>query len=692
MFGWDFFAYHHYVLIYHHVCVCLCVYVHAWCLCHWYVSAHVCLHKRFVCVYMYECMCVIRDSIQSRKPTHANVNFLFLSVHENHQQPGATQAQSKLFTGVKRSKAPLCLRGRGGAPQPSSAPTTKPASADSKQHSSCSSVHMTVLKDYNNVVKSLQAAPQHKTPQKSASESKPAGEGSPDVVVIPDTPEDKLVKLRPKPASRSFLCPVGLLSTVPGTKLSPPKSKPKRVVKKSLGLVSVEFGQTLLSGGTEREGGKGRNSLSVNSGNAECRSNATNLMNSNSNASSEMRKMGLIRLGEDVDFTDFSFESGFSPPPVKSPQPSSSQEGAFVTTVPDSKHAVTPTKSSADGQSVKRMAQSGLSPDPKRTFSTEALHVDDWDRPLEPTTSQRMVKAKGHLALMGKFKDVKEMNHSVNNYQLGGGTRDKVNNDVTCAEDAVLADILGQMGDIPTQQQKKPDYVSHNEKRSLVLLSTSLQEQKMESESLVCSAQDKVLGENLGAVNAQDDAVLGEILGELNNAVGQEHGTGSWKCSKPKTSKRNLHNSFSKAGSLIKKERRTSDLGQPAEASTVQNNSWRQENIVKHSTWQPADTESKSAFTADFLAADEHSLDGRSNREPVHSLKQTGIKSISIADRADDADNEGGLKVKVTPTKAGEQCLHLPADAAEVLAGCFGQMSPFKSTTPRWGVATQLDQ
>ena len=214
-------------------------------------------------------------------------------------------------------------------------------------------------------------------------------------------------------------------------------------------------------------------------------------------------------------------------------------------------------------------------------------------------------------------------------------------------------------------------------------MSTSLQEQKMEAEPFVCSAQDKVLGENLGAVNAQDDEVLGEILGELNNAAGQEHGTGSWKCSEPQTSKRNLHNSFSKAGSLIKKERRASDLGPPAEASTMRNNPWRQENNVKHSTWQPADTEIKSAFTADFLAADEHSLDGRSNVEPVHSLKQTGVKSIGIALRADDADSEGGLKVKLTPTKAGEQRLPLPADVAEVLAGSLGKMSPFKSTTPR---------
>ena len=198
----------------------------------------------------------------------------------------------------------------------------------------------------------------------------------------------------------------------------------------------------------------------------------------------------------------------------------------------------------------------------------------------------------------------------------------------------------------------------------------------METEPPVCSAQSKRLGENLGETNAQDDEVLGEILGELNSAVGQEHGVGSRKHSKPKTSKQKLHNVFSSEGTLIRKERRESDSERLMEVSMKLKDPQPKEDSAKRGAWQPAGTDIELAFTGDSLPADEHSFH-------VHPLKQVGTQSSGIADTAEHVNSEEGLKVKVTATRAAEQRLDLPADAEEELAGSFGQMSPFKTTTSR---------
>ena len=114
-------------------------------------------------------------------------------------------------------------------------------------------------------------------------------------------------------------------------------------MKKSLGLVSVEFGQTRSNDGIEREAEKRRKTAFVDGMKAECVGSTNKVASASSNSSSDSVKMREIVLGEDADFTDFSFESGLTPPPVEFSQPCSAEEGAFITTVPDSDQAVTPT-------------------------------------------------------------------------------------------------------------------------------------------------------------------------------------------------------------------------------------------------------------------------------------------------------------------------------------------------------------
>ncbi|KAK7088075.1 hypothetical protein V1264_022042 [Littorina saxatilis] len=626
-------------------------------------------------------------------------------------QKGPVQAQSKLFTNVKRTKPPLTLQRNSKASKTASVSTSgasKPASSDSKKTSGSTKTNMTVLKEFNSTV--FKHA-EHKTPQKSGAGADPDLGGSPDILIIPDTPEDKPKKSRPKAPSRSFLCPASMLSTMPGKRTSPPKTKLKqRTVSKPMGPVSIEFGQKRLSDCQGREESCGDGLIPSNNGKTD------NLLSTGKTVSSDKAcpqsaKSSLIKFGEDVDYSDFAFESGCSSP-VSFPNPVLEQTAQEVA-VADSKQAVTPTKSYSDGNTVKRMAKSGSSPAPKKIFQPEndgerlseastshqkslvemcntqskedRLHIptsypidnsftdsstshseDTSLREQSASQSQRLVKAKRQLATMSGFRDVKEMNQSVNNYQIGGSTKGVKTNTVTCAEDDVLADILGQMDGVSAKQVHKPDHAfSKDKEHQAVALKTNFaltDEQKMDVEFSVCETQD--------------DDVLGEILGELNSSWSLKQTADSYqqdklRCANKKGLNPQRRCSSGKDSAQVFTDRESEEviMTGPSVEEPMESNSPQ---IDESKIPTPVNTGHNSG-----IARHSHNTDTlkeeHKDKQFFHSLKRAADKSIHHTEKYDRV-----VKSQITPTKKNADCLDLPKNMEDMLAGSFDQLSPFK--------------
>ncbi|XP_076435197.1 DNA replication ATP-dependent helicase/nuclease DNA2-like [Babylonia areolata] len=546
-------------------------------------------------------------------------------------QPG--QAQSKLFTSVtKKSKPPLCLNRQSSTSKPDT--TTTVIHSEQKSHSNSGSrSSMTVLKDFNS------SAPQHGTPEKS-----PCGDmsdpGSPECIIIPDTPDSKPLKSWPKPVSRSFLCPVAQLCTMPGKKPSQPK--PKKVVKKSLGLVSVEFGKKRLSDDEKVEGKTKENSVFMGVGVSDCSADASLTSCSASNSRTDM-----VGLEMHMNASDFNPESGYSSSCTEPQGSNTVLQSADQHTVQSS----TPTKTCSDRNSVKRMAVQGLSPNPKRTVGDVALMTDS-NPDSKPSTCQRKVKAKRQLASLTGFKDVREMNQSVNHYQLGGSSKTVTKTDASCTKDDVLADILGEMADTTALQQKKSEKKRSDpisQKRAGLITGDS-----------AVKAESVKIG---SSVDTSEDEVLKEILGELDNKLGPNLNTGlpQHKTKIPQHStKIPQHSTKIPQQSTSLRQQETKLLNQTSDCVT-------KDSIKSH---VPHSADDKPAVSEPCKLSPDRNT---ARKGEPNSGKQASC-DVTLCDITPQAT--GG-----TPTKLRRKHLSVevedPVDSE--LASSLGQLSPFKN-------------
>jgi hypothetical protein len=301
-----------------------------------------------------------------------------------------------------------------------------------------------------------------------------------------------------KPSHRSFLCPVDKLTVMPGLKpAQPTQGRVKKTARRSLGKVSVEFSSTPVERKENTDHTMKQSTLDKcgESGKAVLRSRSIkNVVGGDGVVRIESKPIEVkeIQLGENEDYTDFSFEHEATLSPmatsdtvdkteddegeaelekstacltvcdeeesrnsIRSRIENSDSPGKTSIAVDDeddgemeveqfSLDVATPTKSTADGK-MKRMAQPGISPDPKRLVAADTEETIS-NLALESTRGQRAIKARRQLATIGGFRDVKAMDQSVNSYQLGVGNLGNRQTDVSVAGDDVLSDILGQMG------------------------------------------------------------------------------------------------------------------------------------------------------------------------------------------------------------------------------------------------------
>ncbi|KAL8576064.1 hypothetical protein ACOMHN_001414 [Nucella lapillus] len=412
--------------------------------------------------------------------------------------PGPLQAQSKLFSNVAaKSKAPLSFKRQ---PSSSRSAGAKLSQDGKKGHANSGGKNsMTVLKNFSHSTPEERLTPEQEKPEEWECADL-SGDG--EVVVIPDTPESKASKPWPKPAGRSFLCPVSKLTAMPGKKAPPPKVEQRRGAKKSLGPVSVEFGKKSVSEGQNAES---KESAVMIVDDVAPESSAKFAVRSCPQGDSD--EVGLDNHHNDLG--GFDVESGClrTGSGISKPQESHAERPL------PAKPPVTPTKNSTDRNTAKRMAVQGLSPDPKRLFGVDAAAATVVEsQGSKMTVSQCKVKAKRQLASLTGFRNVKEMNQTVNSYQLGGSTKpaSRADTAATLAKDDILADILGEIANKPAPQRRKSTEkkTSAPSTQKPAVSGDSPEAESMETES---------------ACDASEDSVLNEILGELDSKLCQNN-------------------------------------------------------------------------------------------------------------------------------------------------------------------------
>ena len=415
------------------------------------------------------------------------------------------------------------------------------------------------------------------------------------------------------------------LSTLPGKKPTPPTLKQRKVVKKSLGPVSVEFGPKKLSAGEEKV--KDENSASADLKHGETENSVGNFR-------------------DPVDYADFPFDVDHEWTSSVQSRESCADQNETRMGTQDLERGVTPTKLSNDGKSIKRMAHAGLSPDPKRSFVTEIAPPGDSDI-SEPTTSQRKLKAKKKLASLTGFKDVKEMNQLVNNYQLGGKTRGSDRAGVSCQGDDVLADILGQISGALTSQEKKSEKV-HNQEQNVPVVS-----QKLPDLSSVSAQEDNVKDESI--LGAEDGDVLDEILSELGSGACPEQ-----KTDIPQLSSKAKDNHKRTPIQLVERDKKATEKE-------------TEETVVSSKVDIPQEKECRMDTEAEGGAHEKR-------KHPENTGKGAELES---SDQAMVHSTLSEMTRPTTPTRGKNINMHAELD--EELVGSFGQLSPFKTThIARW--------
>ncbi|KAK7487914.1 hypothetical protein BaRGS_00020815 [Batillaria attramentaria] len=532
------------------------------------------------------------------------------------QKPSSTKPESKLFTNVGKSRPSLTLQ-RQASVKKHNADASKSTSASEKGHANAVDRDKKMglrevvnLVPKENVTSQLGSAPLplHTTPEKPGPASG-LDVTSPDIMLIPDTPEDKVERQRPKAVRRSFLTSASSLTTMPGKKPSLLKApKTKRVLKKTSGLVSVEFGKQTISE---------RNACVQNvSSDAEIKQ-MVDLTEDCMECTVSMSETVLF--SEANDYKDNCGASHFSDKTF----PSEKNLDCEVQKATDS---ATPTKLYSDGKSVKRMSKSGLSPDAKRTS-----HVSDTEMStsMHPDLSvpSRAIKAKRQLVAMSAFKDIKELNRSVNTYQLGGAPRDRLpETEASCEDDAVLADILGQMVNTTGPQKQ---FVNQSQEKPV----TTIPDTQVAD---ICENEEE------GRTAMESDNLLDDILDELQNPANL---TNTNKRQKLGNSADRNHKPFS----FTREER---------------------EDVV------PTRIKPKTPVPAPFLVAEQKKVCKVPDLRQFDQVTTSSGGKERTVNHLSGRNNDGAFR---QTSDLDTQDHHVSADVEDALAGSFSEMSPFKN-------------
>lgn len=296
---------------------------------------------------------------------------------------------------------------------------------------------LTVLKDV-----AATHAVAHSTPQKSVQDSTDLL-CSPEILIIPDTPEDRLYKsktaLKAVAISRSFLRPVSLLTTMPGKKTVSPKSKVKRVLKKPAGIVTVEFGEhgaSILS--KTLEGGHRVTKSLEKKG----QQSSSSICATDSSFKGQLNMITALEVNLDQQNITENLKETYDDTSLNL-CPETVFEEHLVNN--NEKQANTPEKLYSDGKNTKRMAKSGISPVAKRNSGGKIE---------EGCGSSRVIKAKRQLIAMAGFTDVKQIDNHVNSYQISGSSKASTKEaSISCKDDNILVELLEELTPFPMVPQ-----------------------------------------------------------------------------------------------------------------------------------------------------------------------------------------------------------------------------------------------